>query len=110
MVEWTPESLVPIRLGKFMSAAVDDLGGCGMLNAVPIGSIADDGTWGWGEDGLGWLHKIDALELIGAPYFLWSATSSCSNWPRQTRQRCHRSVYLARKGPGTFLRGEKKVA
>lgn len=43
MVKWASKSFVPICLGKLMAAAIDDLVGCWMLNAVPVGSIADDG-------------------------------------------------------------------
>lgn len=45
VIKWTSKRLVPIRFRKFMSAAIDDLVGCGMLNAVPVGPISDNRSY-----------------------------------------------------------------
>lgn len=41
----TTKRFVPVSLGKLMAASVDQLDGCGMLDAVAIGSVSHDGTY-----------------------------------------------------------------
>lgn len=43
VIKWAPESFIPVCLGEFMPAAIDNLVGRRMLNAVPVRSVTDNG-------------------------------------------------------------------
>lgn len=109
---WILPCRVPRRLWEFGAVTIDGLLSGWRRDRIAVWAVANnitcvEGVSTFASALMGWVLRERRVKRRASPCLRCSSILSHSNPPFLTRHRYHKSVNLAKVGPGTLRSGEK---